>query len=80
MENSKTEKPKDLQQKSNQKCRENQVQISHDLFKKIQSFVALSNNHLMTIPVEGNQILNSAKVMNMALEIHEELEELENEN
>lgn len=55
------------------------ISLPTDLVDKIRNFIALTNNHLMAIPVQGDLILGSAKVMNLAIEIHEELEVIKNE-
>ncbi len=67
--------------KSCEKVESDQPSISlpTDLVGKIRRFIALANNLLMTIPVEGNQVLKSAEVMNLAIELHEKLEGVKSE-
>jgi len=52
------------------------IEISQEILDKFHTFIALSNNHLMNIPVSGDLILESAKVMNMAAELNKIILEL----
>lgn len=71
-ENSKSDQEK-LNKPSN-----DTIKIPITLLSQIHAFIALSNNVLMSIPVCGDQILDSAKVMNMANDLHKELKDLKN--
>lgn len=71
MDNSKTcEKPKDVLPTDNS---EPSSSLPTELIDKIRKFIALANNHVMSVPVEGDAILRSAEVMNKAQEIFKEL-------
>ena len=50
-----------------------------ELVQKLHTFTAASNNYLFTLPVDGDNILKSAKLMNEATTIFNQLSELLNE-
>lgn len=54
------------------------VSLPKSLLEEIHNFIALSNNHLMNIPVQGDDILHSAEIMKLAGKLHKELEEIKN--
>lgn len=80
MKNQENQEQPELDQEYNSKDSNYPARLSQEMFEKIHAFIALSNNHLMSIPVQGDQILVSAEIMNMANELHKALEELKNGN
>ena len=55
------------------------ISLPTDLVDKIRNFIALTNNHFMAIPVQGDLILGSAKVMHRSIECQEALEVMKKE-
>lgn len=51
------------------------ISLPTDLVDELHAFIALTNNYLMTISVQGDQILQSAEIMNNAMSLHKKLEE-----
>ncbi len=72
MKSSKCEKPVDSDVSMDNS--EPSISLPIDLFDKLHSYIALSNNYLMSISVEGDKILQSAELMNKAMELHKELD------
>lgn len=54
------------------------VNVPSHLLVKLHAFIAHTNNHLMSISVCGDNILKSAEIMKLAMELHKELERIEN--
>ena len=50
------------------------VEISPELMLKIKHYVANSNNMLMTIPVQGDQVISLAAILNEAQALFKEIE------
>lgn len=48
---------------------DSQVKMSKVLLDQIYTFIATSNNYLMTIPVKGDNVIASAKIMEKANEL-----------
>lgn len=48
---------------------------SKEFLKKVRTFAALTNNHLMNRKTIGDQILESAEIMKMAKEIYNKIGE-----
>lgn len=48
--------------------------VSPEFLKKIRTFAALTNNHLMARNTIGDEILESAELMKRALEIVKEID------
>lgn len=55
---------------------DSQIKVSIKLIQELRTFAAATNNYLMTIPVEGDNILMSASLMTDANKLFSELDKL----
>jgi hypothetical protein len=62
-------------QNSQVESAESSVKLPIELVKKIRTFAALTNNHLMTRNTVGDEILEAAKIMNEAHDIVKEIDD-----
>lgn len=58
---------------------DSQIKVSTELLQKLYTFAASTNNYLMTIPVDGDNILRSAGLMKESNELFKTLKDLEKE-